>query len=109
MVAGGTYMPDSATLRTLRQHIATNWSEYTTVINQRGFRKLFGDVQGERLVRPPSGFSSDHPAIDVLRMKQFYVIKKEPAKLAERPKLLQWLLFLFSAMLPLIRFLNAPL
>jgi uncharacterized protein (TIGR02453 family) len=109
MVAGGTYMPDLPTLRTLRQHIATHWEEYAAITNQRSFRKMFGEVQGDRLVRLPSGFSADHPAIDVLRMKQFYVMQTEPAELAEGPKLLPRLFALFSAMIPFVHFLNTPL
>jgi uncharacterized protein (TIGR02453 family) len=109
MIAGGNYMPDSATLRILRQHIAVHWEDYAAITNQKNFKKMFGEVQGERLVRPPSGFSADHPAIDVLRMKQFYVMQTEPAELAEGPKLFPRLLALFSATLPFVRFLNAPL
>jgi uncharacterized protein (TIGR02453 family) len=109
MVAGGTYMPDSATLRTLRRHIATHWEGYEAITNRRSFRKMFGDVQGDRLVRPPAGFSADHPAIDALRRKQHYVMQTEPAELAAGPKLLPRLLALFSAMIPFVRFLNIPL
>ncbi len=70
---------------------------------------MFGNLQGERLVRPPSGFLGDHPAIDLLRQKQFYVTQTAPAKLAEGPELFPQLLTLFTAMIPLVRFLNAPL
>jgi hypothetical protein len=45
----------------------------------------------------------------VLRQKQFYVSASEPAQFAESPKLARGLLALFSAMLPLVRFLNTPL
>jgi uncharacterized protein (TIGR02453 family) len=109
MVAGGTYMPDSATLRTLRGYIAAHWDEYTAITDQRSFRRILGEVQGDRLVRLPSGFSADHPAIEALRMKQHYVMLSEPAALAEGPKLLPRLFALFSAMIPFVRFLNAPL
>jgi uncharacterized protein (TIGR02453 family) len=109
VVAGGVYMPDPVTLRILRQHIAANWEELLAITKQRNFRKLFGDLQGERLVWPPSGFPADHPAIDVLRQKQFYVSLTEPAALAEGPKLLPRLLTIFSAMIPLVRYLNTPL
>ncbi len=109
VVAGGVYMPAPETLRILRRHIADNWEDLQAVTNQRTFRKLFGALQGERLVRPPSGFSADHPAIDVLKQKQFYVLAAEPAALAEGQKLFPRLLELFSAMMPLVSFLNAPL
>jgi uncharacterized protein (TIGR02453 family) len=109
VVAGGVYMTDSATLRIFRQHIADNWKHYREITNQRSFRKLFGSVQGERLVHLPSGFSADHPAIDVLRQKQFYITQTKPAEFAEKPKFYPWLLELFSAMIPFVQFLNAPL
>jgi uncharacterized protein (TIGR02453 family) len=109
LIAGGVYMPDPATLRTLRQHISANWENLRAITNQRGFQKLFGSLQGERLVRAPMGFPADHPAIDVLRQKQFYVSRTEPAELAEGPKLFPRLLRLFTAMIPLVRFLNTPL
>ncbi len=109
VVAGGVYMPDSATLRALRQHISANWEDLRAITNQRSFKKMFGRLQGDRLVRPPSGFATDHPAIDVLRQKQFYVSQTEPAELAEGPRLYPRLLALFSAMIPLVRFLNTPI
>jgi uncharacterized protein (TIGR02453 family) len=109
LIAGGLYMPDSPTLRVVRQHIAANWADLASLTNQRSFKKLFGSLQGDRLVRPPLGYSADHPAIDLLRQKQFYVSCTEPAELAEGPELLPRLLTLFSAMIPLVRFLNAPI
>ena len=109
LIAGGLYMPDPATLRTVRQHIAANWEELLSITNHRNFRKQFGNLQGDRLVRPPLGYPADHPAIDVLRQKQFFVSHTEPAELAEGPQLFPRLLLLFSAMIPLVRFLNKPL
>ena len=109
VIAGGVYMPEPAALRALRQHIAAKWEALLAIMNQRNFRKMFGNLQGERLVRPPSGYPANHPAIDVLRQKQFYVAQTEPAELAEGPRLFPRLLMLFSAMIPLVRFLNEPL
>jgi uncharacterized protein (TIGR02453 family) len=109
LIAGGLYMPDAATLRAVRQHIAAHWEELRWITKQQNFKRLFGSLQGDRLVRPPVGYSADHPAIDILRQKQFYVSRTEPAELAEGPKLFPRLTALFAAMLPLVRFLNAPL
>jgi uncharacterized protein (TIGR02453 family) len=109
MIAGGVYMPDPATLRALRRHIADNREKLLAITNRPSFRKIFGNLQGESLVRPPSGYAADHPAIDVLKQKQFYVSLSDPVELAEGPKLFPRLLELFSAMLPLVQFLNAPL
>ena len=109
VVAGGVYMPDTAALRAIRQHIAAHWQDLRAILNQRNFKKLFGSLEGERLVRPPVGFPADHPAVDLLRYKQLYVAVTEPPTLAEGPKLFRRLLTLFAAMIPLMRFLNEPL
>jgi len=39
MIAGGAYMPDSAGLKALRQHIAAKWEELAAITNQRNFKK----------------------------------------------------------------------
>jgi uncharacterized protein (TIGR02453 family) len=109
MIAGGVYMPYPAALRALRLHISENWEELQAIMSRKSFKNRFGTLQGERLVRPPSGYTADHPAIEVLRQKQFYVSVSDPAELAEGPDLFPRLLELFSAMLPLVQFLNTPL
>jgi uncharacterized protein (TIGR02453 family) len=109
LAAGGVYMPDSAALRAIRQHIAAHSEDLRAILNQKNFKKLFGSLEGERLKRPPLGFPADHPAIDLLRYKQFYVAATDPPALAEGEKLFPRLLTLFAAMIPLVRFLNHPL
>ncbi len=109
IVAGGVYMPDAASLRLIRQHIAAHWEDLRAVLNRKDFKKFFGNLEGEQLKCPPLGFPADHPAIDLLRFKQLYVGASEKPSMAESPRLFPRLLTLFSAMMPLIRFLNASL
>lgn len=109
IVAGGVYMPDAGALRAIRQHIAAHWQELRSILGRKDFKKLFAGLEGERLARPPLGYPADHPAIELLRHKQFYVSATEDSKLAETPRLFGRLLTLFVSMLPLLRFLNAPL
>jgi hypothetical protein len=49
-------------LRILRGHIAANWKDLLAITNDRSFKRMLGELQGERLLRPPAGFSADHPA-----------------------------------------------
>ena len=79
------------------------------IINDREFKKLFGGLEGDRLTRPPMGFPSDHPAVDLLRYKQFLAYSTNPAELAQSEDLLPLIVRNFRAMMPLLRFLNAPL
>jgi len=109
LVAGGIYMPGPAEVRAIRSHIAVNWEQMRTIISAKQFKRLFGTLEGEQVARPPRGFRADHPAIDLLRYKQFLASVTCPPGLAETPELFPRIVTAFAAMMPLIRFLNAPL
>jgi uncharacterized protein (TIGR02453 family) len=108
-IAGGVYMPDPEVLRAIRGHIASNHRKLRSVVEAPEFRRMFGELWGERLTRVPKGWAQDHPAADLLRYKQILADVAKPPELAASPKLLSTLVATFRAMLPLIRFLNEPL
>lgn len=71
-IAGGVYaaMPDQ--LKKIRQVIADdNGKKLTAIINHKDFKKYFGTMQGEALKTAPKGYLADHPAIELLKHKQF--------------------------------------
>jgi len=109
ILAGGIYMPDAATLRSLRQYIAGQWEQLAAITESPGFKRLFGGLQGERLVRPPRGSPADHPAAELLRYKQYIVWVEHDPAFAETPKFFPSLLKHFAAMMPLVRYLNRGL
>lgn len=57
----------------------------------------------------PRGFDAAHPAADLLRRKQFLAVREEPAAFAARPDFYTQLLATFTAMAPLVAFLNEPI
>jgi uncharacterized protein (DUF2461 family) len=40
------------------------------------FKETFGTLEGDKLKTTPKGFSADDPAIELLRYKQFLLIRK---------------------------------
>jgi len=108
-IAGGIYMPSPESLLALRRHIAGHHKKLRSIIESPEFRRMFGEVWGEKLVRTPKGFPADHPAAGLLRYKQMLADVSRPAELAGTPKLLPAIVELFRGMMPLIRFVNAPL
>lgn len=70
-VAGGFFGPNPEDLRRIRQDIALNYKEWRKMLSNKSFVKTFGKLLGELVKTAPKGFSSDHPAIDLLRYKQF--------------------------------------
>jgi uncharacterized protein (TIGR02453 family) len=67
-VGVGTWRPDSATLRSIREAIVTDAKGWRSAAHAPPFSSRF-EPGGESLKRPPRGFSSDHPFVDDLKRK----------------------------------------
>ncbi len=70
-VAGGIYSPTPEQLQKLRHTIAQNPRRINDVLANKDFVRYFGKVEGEKLKTAPKGYASDHPAIELLKHKQF--------------------------------------
>ena len=108
-VAGGIYKPDRDTLLAVRQHIAANTAAFRATFENRKVKKLLGDLQGESLSRVPKGFAADHPAIDLLKRKDYLLDTQLDAKLATGPRLQGEVVARIEAMTPFVEYLNQPL
>ena len=64
----GAWCPDSAWLRRMRQYISEHYERFSLALAQCGY-----PLTGERLKRPPAGFSADDPALEVLKYKEWFV------------------------------------
>lgn len=77
MVGGGFYNPNTKDLKLIRDKIAEdNGKALKKIIGGKKFKDTFGELQGNQLKTAPRGVDKDHPAIDLLRHKSFYVFKK---------------------------------
>jgi uncharacterized protein (TIGR02453 family) len=108
-IGGGLYMPEPEALLAIRQHLAERHEEFRRIAAGRTLRRLFTAVQGEQLTRIPKGYPCDHPAADLLRMKQYLLYVVLPPDLATTPALYSEVVKHFRAMTPFVEFLNAPL
>lgn len=71
MIGGGFWNPNSADLARIRQEIAADDSFLRKIIAAPNFKKHFGELEGNQVKTAPRGYAKDHPAIDLLRYKQF--------------------------------------
>ncbi len=103
-VGVGCWHPEPDTLSQIRQRIAEHPDLWFAARDDRKFRKLF-TLEGDSLSRPPSGYATDHPAIEDLKRKDFIglsplapedVIGSDLVKIAQTR---------FSASVPLMKFL----
>lgn len=75
-VGGGFWNPNSEDLKRIREEIAIDANDLRKVINSKTFKQTFGELIGDKVKTAPKGFHKDHPDIDLLRFKQFLLVKK---------------------------------
>lgn len=68
---GFTY-PNPEDLLRIRKDIAINSTDWKKILNTKALKNTFGEMQGDRVKTSPKGFPKDHPAIELLRYKQFW-------------------------------------
>lgn len=69
MAGGGLWRPEPAVLASWRRLADTDAASIRAAIGDPGFRAAYGELYGDRLTRVPSGFAKDHPAADLLVLK----------------------------------------
>ena len=106
MLAGGAYLPESGWLKAIRQEIDYNREEFKSILEDKDFRKYFGEIDGEKLKTTPQGYPADHPEIEYLRMKSFLASTTCPDKLVTSADFLDHAANAFKALYPFDRFLN---
>lgn len=72
-LAGGFWAPEPKDLKRIRDEFAMDDAPIRKILNQKSFRENFGTLQGDELKTAPAGYDRDHPAIDLIRKKQFIV------------------------------------
>ncbi|MEQ8242804.1 DUF2461 domain-containing protein [Fulvivirga sp.] len=75
-IGGGFFSPSKEDLQRIREEIAEDDEPIRQILNDKGFKRHFGGLQGEQLKTAPKGFDKEHPAADLIRYKQFYFISQ---------------------------------
>ncbi len=72
-IGGGFWAPEPDDLKRIRKEIAADPQPMRQIMADPVFVETFGNLQGEQLKSAPQGYPKDHPAIDLIRLKQFLV------------------------------------
>lgn len=105
-IGGGIYGPEPTVLKAIRQEIYFNGSEFHAIVQQDDFVKTFGEMQEEKLKRPPKGFPSDFEYIDYLLFKHFVVGTKISIHDKGVEQIIQESSDKFAKMVDFVKFLN---
>ncbi len=82
---GGVWFPQSDVLRVLRRSVYDNMDELQEIISRPEFRKVFPQLEGDRLKTMPRGYPADAPHAELLKLKEYLVSCRYDDRLFERP------------------------
>jgi len=75
-IAGGFWNPNPDDLKRIRDDFEFDSKPIRTILKSKNFQTTFGTLQGEQLKTTPKGFDPNSEAIDLLRYKQFLLIRQ---------------------------------
>jgi uncharacterized protein (TIGR02453 family) len=107
--AAGKHMPDASELLKIRNAIAAKTGEFMKIVGAKKFKDRFGNLDGDRLSKPPKGFAGDHPAIEFLKLKSYTVSEEFSDGDALGPDYPKKLAESFKVAYPLVTFLREVL
>lgn len=108
-IAGGFWGPNPEDLKRIRDEIAYDATPLRKILKSKIFTANFGALQGEQVKTTPKGYSADDPAIDLLRFKQFIVIRKFSDKMVLSAGFLKEADQTFKAMRPFFDYMSEVL
>ncbi len=108
-MGGGFYAPETAHLVRIRGHIAGTYPLLRQIVRAAAFKRTVGTLDGDRLTRMPRGYANDDPAGEYLKYKHYLAGREFPPDFATSTRFYPTLVETYKAIMPLVRFLNAPL
>lgn len=105
----GIWKPLGPELNKIRSSIVEQPDGWDKSINNKRFIKRFGEVEGESLKRPPSGYDANHPNIEDLKRKSFFVKQNIDTALALTPEFIDEIVLVYTDSVPLMKFISRAL
>ncbi|HEX7410691.1 MAG TPA: DUF2461 domain-containing protein [Bacteroidales bacterium] len=106
-VGGGIYMPEAATLKNIRSEIYFNSTEFTSILKEKEFKKIYGSLGDfDKLKKAPKDFPADFADIDLLKYRSYICMREVTKKEALSPDYADVVIKSFKAMKPFVDFLN---
>ncbi|HRB71214.1 MAG TPA: DUF2461 domain-containing protein [Flavobacterium sp.] len=108
-VGGGFWDPNAEDLNRIRKEFEMDDEEIRTIISDPVFKSFFGTLEGEELKTAPKGFDKTHPAIDLIRKKQYLISRSFTDKEVTSPDFKKEVLATFQAMRPFFDYMSEVL
>lgn len=109
MVGGGLYDPTPEQLDRFRRAIDRDAAGFRQIVQAPDFVAVFGAVEGARLKTAPKGYDRDHPAIDLLQLKQILATRQFTDEEVLAPDFAGRVVAACRAMRPFVKYLDGVL
>jgi uncharacterized protein (TIGR02453 family) len=109
VIAAGAYMPEKDQLAAIRHWLLENHGSFRKLLQRAAVRKTFTEFEGNALTRPPKGFPCEHPALDLIRCRQWGLSTTLPAAVALETGFAGTLIRHFKLAAPVVDALNTPI
>jgi uncharacterized protein (TIGR02453 family) len=105
-IAGGFWGPEPNDMKRIRQDIDLNYPDWRRLLARKTLVNTFGEMAGEQISSAPRGYAKDHPAIDLLRYKQFILRHEFPDHEVCSPGFLHKVNDTFRKMRPFLNYMS---
>lgn len=105
-IATGFWEPNKDDLLRIRREFEQDDQEIRDIINNKKFKSVWGEFVGDELKTAPRDFDKEHPAIDLIRKKQFIFTKKYTDKEVTSDNFLQDVNASFKAIRPFFDYMS---
>ena len=105
-IAAGFWNPESSDLKLIRQNIDFDHQNFRKAINTPSLTKIRGEMQGDQVKTSPKGYQKEHPAIDLLKHKQFIFTKAYSDKDVTSPTFVDSISESFQAIRPFFDYMS---
>ena len=102
-------MPEKEQLAAIRHWLLENHVAFRELLQRAAIRKTFSEFEGEALTRPPKGFPCEHPAMDLIKCKQWGLNATLPAETALEADFAQTVIRHFKLLALVVDALNTPI
>ena len=112
LAGGGIWMPMAPELKKVRQEIDYCYEEFESILSSKKFKTAYGGIEttGDlKLTNLPRGYDKANPSAEYLKLKSIFAMKRIPDSEISQPGLLHNAAKTFSALTPLIKFINRAL
>ena len=105
-VGGGFQAPNPQDLKHIRDEISADAEPLRKIIAAKSFQDTFGTLNGEQVKTTPKGYDTDNDANELLRYKQFLLIKKFSDEEVLSPLFLQQVDLVYQNMRPFFDYMS---